>query len=202
VATDYLFHALFWAVLGGMLVVRVFSVVQVQRSGARFTPDQRAIEQEGKVAFAIRFVGFFFLLGMLAAYALNPPWMQRLDLRIPSAGRWLGFFLGLAGVGMAGWAQVTLGRQWSAQLQLAEGHRVVTNGPYAWVRHPIYASLAALSLGFALLTANWFFIGFGALAIGMLIVRIPREEKMMREGVRGYPEYAARVRYRILPGVW
>ena len=201
-ATDSLFHALFWALLGWMMVVRILSVVQVRRSGARFTPDRDAIEQEGKVAFAIRFVGFFFLLGMLVAYALNPPWMQRLDLPIPSAGRWLGFFLGLAGVGMAGWAQVTLGRQWSAQLQLTDGHRLVTNGPYGWVRHPIYASLLALSLGFALLTANWFFIGFGALAVGMLIVRIPREEKMMRDGVQGYGEYAARVRYRILPGVW
>lgn len=201
-ATDYLFHALFWALLSGMMVVRVLSVVQVRRSGARFTPDRDAIEQEGKAAFAIRFVGFFFLLGMLVAYALNPSWMQRLDLPIPSAGRWLGFFLGFAGVSVAGWAQVTLGRQWSAQLQLADGHRLVTNGPYAWVRHPIYASLLALSLGFALLTANWFFIGFGALAAGMLVVRIPREERMMRDGVQGYGEYAARVGYRILPGVW
>jgi len=201
-STDRLFHALFWTLLGGMMLVRVLSVVQVRRSGARFTPDRDAVEQEGKAAFAIRFVAFFFLLGILVAYALNPSWMQRLDLPIPTAGRWLGFFLGLAGVAVAGWAQVTLGRQWSAQLQLVDGHRLVTSGPYAWIRHPIYASLLGLSLGLALLTANWLFLGFGALAIGMLIVRIPREENMLREGVQGYGEYAARVRYRILPGVW
>jgi len=95
-----------------------------------------------------------------------------------------------------------LGRQWSAQLQLTDGHQLIIGGPYAWVRHPIYASLIGLSIGFALVTANLFFIGFGALAIGMLVTRIPREESMMREGVAGYAEYSAKVRYRLLPGIW
>ncbi len=201
-ATDSLFHGLFWGLLGGMMAVRVLSVVQVRRSGARFTPDKQAIEQEGKVAFLVRFVGFFFLVGMLVAYAFNPPWMRALDVLIPDFARWLGFAFGLVGVSVAAWAQVTLGRQWSAQLQLTDGHRLITSGPYAWVRHPIYASLTALSIGFALVTANWFFIGFGALAIGMLFTRIPREERMMREGVAGYAEYSAKVRHRLLPGVW
>ena len=200
--TDSLFHGLFWGLLGGMMAVRVLSVVQVRRSGTRFTPDKQAIEQEGKVAFFIRSIGFFFLVGMLTAYAFNPPWMRALDVPIPGFARWLGFAFGLVGVGVAAWAQLTLGRQWSAQLQLTDGHRLVTTGPYAWVRHPIYASLTALSIGFALVTANWLFIGFGALAIGMLFNRIPREERMMREGVTGYAEYSAKVRHRLLPGVW
>lgn len=199
---DTVFHGLFWGLLGGMMAVRALSVVQVRRSGARFTPDRQAIEQEGRVAFAVRFVGFFLLIGTLVAYAINPRWMQALDTPIPDPARWIGFVFGLLGVGMAAWAQVTLGRQWSAQLQLTEEHQLITSGPYGWIRHPIYAALAAISIGFALVTANWLFIGFGALSMGMVVHRIPREEAMLREGVPGYADYAAKVRFRILPGVW
>jgi protein-S-isoprenylcysteine O-methyltransferase Ste14 len=201
-ADDTLFHGLFWGILGGLMLVRLLSVIQVRRSGERFTPDRKAVEREGRAAFAIRFVGFFFLIGVLVAYAVNPVWMRALDLPLPAAARWVGFFVALLGVGIAGWAQVTIGRQWSAQLQLAEGHQVVSSGPYAHIRHPIYAALIAVSIGFALVTANWLFIGFGALSVAMSIGRIPREEKMMREGVPGYADYAAKVRFRLLPGLW
>jgi protein-S-isoprenylcysteine O-methyltransferase Ste14 len=201
-ANDTLFHGLFWGLLGGLMLVRVLSVIQVRRSGARFTPDKQAIEREGRAAFAVRSVGFFFLIGVLVAYALNPAWMRAMDLPIPTAARWVGFIIGLLGVGIAGWAQVTLGRQWSAQLQLTERHQLVTTGPYAYIRHPIYAALIAVSIGFALVTANWLFISFGVLSIAMSIGRIPREEKMLREGVPGYTDYAAQVRYRVLPGIW
>jgi protein-S-isoprenylcysteine O-methyltransferase Ste14 len=201
-ADDTLFHGLFWGILGGLMLVRLLSVIQVRRSGARFTPDRQAIEREGRSAFAVRFVGFFCLIGVLVAYAVNPVWMRALDLPLPAAARWVGFLVGVLGVGIAGWAQITLGRQWSAQLQLAEEHEVVSSGPYAHIRHPIYAALIAISIGFALLTANLVFIGFGAISVAMSIGRIPREEKMMREGVPGYADYTARVRFRLLPGLW
>jgi protein-S-isoprenylcysteine O-methyltransferase Ste14 len=70
------------------------------------------------------------------------------------------------------------------------------------VRHPLYAALVGVSIAFALVTANWLFAGFGVLAIGFLPSRILHEEKMMKEGVPGYGEYSARVRFRLLPGVW
>jgi protein-S-isoprenylcysteine O-methyltransferase Ste14 len=200
--SDTLFHGLFWGLLGGLMLVRVISVVQVRRSGARFTPDKQAIEREGRIAFAVRSVGFFFLIGVLVAFALNPAWIRAMDLPIPASARWAGFVLGLLGVVIAGWAQVTIGRQWSAQLQLTEGHRLVTSGPYAYIRHPIYAALIAISLSFALVTANCLFVGIGLLSIAVSIDRIPREERMVREGVPGYADYTAQVRFRLLPGIW
>jgi protein-S-isoprenylcysteine O-methyltransferase Ste14 len=200
--SDTLFHGLFWGLLGGLMLVRILSVAQVRHSGARFAPDRQAIEREGRTAFAVRFVGFFFLIGVLVAFALNPAWMRAMDLPIPAPARWVGFVIGLLGVAIAGWAQVTIGRQWSAQLQLTEGHRLVTSGPYAYIRHPIYAALIAVSISFALITANYLFIGFGILSIALSIDRIPREERMLREGVPGYSDYAAKVRFRVLPGIW
>ncbi len=185
-----------------MMIVRLLTVVQVRRSGARFTPDRQAIKREGMAAFVVRFISFFFLIAILVAYALDPSWMQVLELPIPPLGRWFGFAVGLLGVVVALWAQATIGRQWSAQLQLVHAHQLVTSGPYALVRHPIYAALTAVAIGLALMTTSWIFIAFGVLSIAMSIARIPREERMMRDEVAGYSDYEARVRFRVLPGLW
>ena len=201
-ASDTLFRALFWGLLGGLMLVRVLSVLQVRRARARFTPDEQAIQREGRLAFAIRFGSFFILIGLLVAFAFNPAWIRALDLPLPAPARWAGFVIGLLGVATAAWAQVTIGQQWSAQLQLAEGHQLVTSGPYAHIRHPIYAALIAISIGFALITANCLFLAFGMLSVAMSIHRIPREETMMREGVSAYAAYAEKVRFRVLPGIW
>jgi len=200
--SDAIFHALFWSLFAGTLLIRVLSILQVLKAGERFAPDAQAIRHEGRAAFAVRIVAFFLLIGMLVAYAVNPGWMRRLDFPLPAAAHWVGFGLGLVGLATWAWAQVTLGRQWSAQVQLRGAHQLITSGPYAWVRHPLYAALVGASIAFALVTANWLFVAFGALAIGLLPNRILREEKMMKEAVAGYDAYSAKVRFRIIPGVW
>ena len=66
---------------------------------------------------------------------------------------------------------------------------------------PICAALVSLSIGFGLVTAEWLFISPGAISIGVALSRIPREERMMREGVPGYADYTAKGPFRLLPGI-
>jgi protein-S-isoprenylcysteine O-methyltransferase Ste14 len=79
---------------------------------------------------------------------------------------------------------------------------VVESGPYGVVRHPGYVGAMASSLGLPLfLGASWAFIP--ALATVMtLIARAAVEDRTLRDGLPGYNAYAARVRWRLLPGVW
>ena len=89
-----------------------------------------------------------------------------------------------------------------ARLQSDRGHRVVSGGPYAIVRHPMYTSLAALMVGIALLLGSWLAL-VPACAIGaLLVVRTRLEDRMLAEGLPGYRDYALRVPRRLLPGVW
>jgi len=199
---DSLFHALFWVLLAGLLAIRALSALQLRRADERFLPDAQAVRQEGSAAFVARLLAFFLLIGVLVAFAINPPWMQRLDLPLAPAAHWAGFALGLGSLVIAGWAQTLLGRQWSAQVALRADHQLIRRGPYARVRHPMYAALAGVSIALALLTANWLFVGFGLLVLTFLPVRILREEKMMLEGVPGYADYTRAVRYRLLPRIW
>lgn len=105
----------------------------------------------------------------------------------------------LAGLALAIWARFTLGRDWSAQVTLKRDHALVTNGPYAAIRHPIYTALILLFAGLALV------IGTLGAGIGMLLViwscwvKLRQEEALMlQQFPRDYPAYMARTK-RLLP---
>jgi protein-S-isoprenylcysteine O-methyltransferase Ste14 len=88
------------------------------------------------------------------------------------------------------------------KLQQERGHRVISTGPYAFVRHPMYFGAAFYFIGTALLLGSWGGVIFAFVLIGLLCIRIPIEEKALRAGLAGYDEYAAHVRYRLIPHVW
>ena len=107
------------------------------------------------------------------------------------------------GYGVAVWAMV-VNRYFAAvaRIQRDRGQTVVTSGPYRVVRHPSYAGalLASLALPIMLNTL-WAMIP----ALGMvvaLVLRTGLEDRMLREGLDGYHEYAEKTPYRLVPGLW
>ena len=180
-ATDTLFRTLFWILLGGVLVMRVYFAIQVRRAGERLLPDKQAVKREGHGAFAFRVVAFLLLVAWLVLYGLNPSWMQALAIPLPAWLRWAGFALGLASLGLWIWTQALLGKEWSPQLQLRGEHHLVTSGPYAWVHHPLYTAMFGWGVGVVLVTANWVFVILAVVVLAGMMARVPREEQMMIE---------------------
>jgi protein-S-isoprenylcysteine O-methyltransferase Ste14 len=88
------------------------------------------------------------------------------------------------------------------RLQSDRGHKLVSSGPYRWVRHPGYSgALLAYFATPVLLDSSWAFIPVASLTI-VLVIRTALEDRTLQEQLTGYREYAERVRYRLLPGVW
>ncbi len=187
--TETLFRTLFWILLGGILAMRAYFSYRVRRAGERLLPDRAAIRREGRGAFALRVVLFFVLLAFLVLYALDVPWLRILLIPFPAWLRWAGFALGLVSLGAWSWAQAALDTRWSAQLQLRESHDLLTTGPYAHVRHPLYTAMIGVAIAFALVTSHWVFVAFGVLSIVGTLARVPREERMMLDEFGS--EYAA-----------
>jgi protein-S-isoprenylcysteine O-methyltransferase Ste14 len=126
-------------------------------------------------------VAFFLLIALLVLYAINSPWMEALSIPLPGWLRWVGFALGLASLALWTWTQAALGKEWSPQLQLREEHHLVTTGPYARVRHPLYTAMFGWGTALALVTANWVFVVLAVAVIAGLFTRVPKEEQMMIE---------------------
>jgi protein-S-isoprenylcysteine O-methyltransferase Ste14 len=90
----------------------------------------------------------------------------------------------------------------SATIQVVEGQRVISAGPYAIVRHPMYASGALYLLGTPLaLGSYWGLLALGA-TLPFLVWRLLDEERFLAKNLRGYTEYQKRVRHRLIPLLW
>ena len=86
---------------------------------------------------------------------------------------WLGSALCAAGVLFAIWARRTIGKDWSAEVQIKEGHQLIRSGPYAHIRHPIYTGLLLATFGTALLVGEY----RGLLAVLLFLVGFTRKAR-------------------------
>jgi protein-S-isoprenylcysteine O-methyltransferase Ste14 len=90
----------------------------------------------------------------------------------------------------------------AVRIQNERGQRVVADGPYRWVRHPGYASGIPTIAASGLALGSWITAGLGAAGALWLVRRTVVEDRMLRTELPGYANYARRVRWRLLPGVW
>lgn len=112
----------------------------------------------------------------------------------------LGLLLAAAGVGLAVWARFYLGSNWGMPMSLRQGHELVTTGPYALLRHPIYTGILLAAIGSSLINLWWLVLFFTSAIYFTYSTRV--EDKDMAEHFpETYGAYHART-YRLIPFVW
>jgi protein-S-isoprenylcysteine O-methyltransferase Ste14 len=113
----------------------------------------------------------------------------------------LGLLLAALGIALAIWARLYLGRNWGMPMSVKENPELVTTGPYAYIRHPIYAGILLALLGSSLIVWWWSAIFIWSL-IYFLVFAARGEEKLMRNTFpTTYPQYQARTK-RLIPFVY
>jgi protein-S-isoprenylcysteine O-methyltransferase Ste14 len=88
------------------------------------------------------------------------------------------------------------------KIQKERGQTVVTTGPYSLVRHPMYAGGSFLFFAIPMLLGSGYGLALAPAWVILLMLRIPLEERVLRENLDGYGDYMKRVRYRLIPGIW
>jgi protein-S-isoprenylcysteine O-methyltransferase Ste14 len=115
----------------------------------------------------------------------------------------LGNLIFLLGLAIVVWAEaVNRFFEPGVRIQTERGHTVIDTGPYAFVRHPGYASTLLLLPGVALALGSYWALLPAAAGIVLLVVRTLLEEATLRAELDGYETYTQRVRFRWIPGVW
>jgi protein-S-isoprenylcysteine O-methyltransferase Ste14 len=89
-----------------------------------------------------------------------------------------------------------------ARIQDDRGQQVITEGPYRYVRHPMYAMLVPFMFGIAFVLGSWWALVPAGMIGVLYILRTALEDRMLQEELPGYREYAQKVRYRLFPGIW
>ncbi|MBU6231851.1 isoprenylcysteine carboxylmethyltransferase family protein [Patescibacteria group bacterium] len=115
--------------------------------------------------------------------------------------RAIGAVLVLSGIALAIWARYHLGRNWGMPMSEKADAELVTAGPYAYIRHPIYAGIFLAVLGSALVFGILWVLVL-AIYVGYFLVSVRKEDEIMaRLFPDAYPAYKARTK-KVIPGVW
>jgi protein-S-isoprenylcysteine O-methyltransferase Ste14 len=176
---ESMFHLAFWLLFAGMMVMQAYFAWRARLAGQRGPADREAVEREGLGPAVLRVVRSLLLVASLVLYAINPSWLRALSVPFPDWMRWMGFALAIVSFVIYAWSRLTLGKEWSSPLRIRERHHLVTTGPYARIRHPIYTALLSFLASITLISADWLFVAVLVLSIVDLTLRMPREEQMM-----------------------
>jgi protein-S-isoprenylcysteine O-methyltransferase Ste14 len=142
---------------------------------------------------------FLFLIYIVAGLDAGRFQWTMMPLAVQVLGG-IGFVLGTLLVYWAMLANTFLAQV--VRIQAERGHQTVSSGPYRYVRHPMYVGIFVSYGATPLLLGSWFALIPFAVMGALLVLRTALEDKTLQAELPGYAEYARRVRYRLLPGVW
>ena len=192
-----------WAYLGLLCVVLGAAGFYVWRRDPELI-RRRSRPGKGTPTWDMVVLGLFGAgyVGSVVVAALDA---GRFGWSVPPALAWpVGAFMHVVGTAIYTWAMaVNTHFEKTVRIQHDRDHRVIDSGPYRLLRHPGYAG-AALSFPLAapLLLGSWWAFLPALLSVSALVVRTALEDRFLRRQLAGYEEYAARVRFRLIPGLW
>jgi protein-S-isoprenylcysteine O-methyltransferase Ste14 len=183
-----------------VVIVLTMSVTAYYRLQAASSGDKISHKEEGYAFAAVLRLAGLALWVSVFGYLFFPAHFRWAALPLPEWLRWLAVAAGALCSLLMYWTLSSLGRNLTDTVVTRANAHLVTHGPYHWVRHPFYVTVALLMICTTLLTASWL-IGLTSLAVlTLLAIRTPKEEQMLIQRFgQPYRDYMARTG-RFLPG--
>jgi protein-S-isoprenylcysteine O-methyltransferase Ste14 len=190
----YLISSALLGPLCGWWLYRIDPALLAERMRPVFQEDQPAADKIFMIVFVLA------ILIWLIAMGLERRWLAA---DMPFALQVLGFVLYLLSMVLI--LLVFRENSFAApvvKLQSERAQRVVSTGPYAYVRHPMYSCSMPFFVGVPLLLGSRWGAAMAPLFFLLFAIRVRIEERTLADGLPGYADYVRRVRYRLLPGIW
>lgn len=152
-----------------------------RRKADKETGEKIPRKVDGSVMMTTIKIGGLILWLTPLVYLINPNWMNWSKIGLPDSIRWLGVGIGILCVLGIYWLFSSIGSGISPTSATRKEHKLVTSGPYRWVRHPLYTIGASLFIAFGMMADNWFIATLGVLAFIGMAIRTPKEEANLIE---------------------
>lgn len=152
----------------------------------RFKADRDSGEKISRKVDGAVFMTIIRIFGLLLwlsplVYLINPAWMAWSKIGLPAWVRWLGVLLGVFCTFGVYWLFSSIGNGITPTSATRKEHRLVTSGPYRWIRHPLYTFAASMFIAFGMIADNGFIALVGILAFIVMASRTPKEEANLIE---------------------
>ena len=188
-----------WTGVGVLAAWFGFAAVFVFRRRPPPSPE-RTRDPMGMVGLALQGAGFGLVWSIR-----RPPGSALIEASLPvlAALSLVDVALAAGSVALTLWSVRTLGRQWSLDARLVEGHELVTGGPYRYVRNPIYTGMLGMLLATGLTWSRPLAIVAGVLVFCLgTVIRIRAEERLLRTAFGEAWQAWARRTPAFIPGIW
>jgi protein-S-isoprenylcysteine O-methyltransferase Ste14 len=152
-----------------------------RRKADKDTGEKIPRKVDGSVMMTAIKIGGLILWLTPILYLINPNLMNWSKIGLPETVRWLGVVMGILCVFGIYWLFSSIGSGITPTSATRQEHKLVTSGPYRWVRHPLYTIGASLFIAFGLMADNWFIAMLGVLAFIGMAIRTPKEEANLIE---------------------
>lgn len=181
-------------ILAAVILFSAMSIsIYFRRKADRDSGEKLSRKADGNVMMtAIRLGGLVLWLSPIV-YLINPAWMGWSKFGLPDWMRWLGVGTGLLCVMGVYWLFSSIGTGITPVSATRKEHKLVTNGIYRYIRHPLYTVGSALFISFGLMADTWFIAVLGMLTFILMAIRTPKEEANLIEKFGDeYREYMKR----------
>jgi protein-S-isoprenylcysteine O-methyltransferase Ste14 len=173
--------------------------VYFRRKADKDTGEKISRKVDGTAIMTIIRLGGLVLWLSPFVYLINPGWMAWSKIGLPEWVRWLGIGIGILCAISIYWLFSSIGSGITPTSATRKEHKLVTHGPYRWVRHPLYTVGSSMFVAFGMMADNWFIALLGVLAFIGMAARTPKEEANLIEKFGDeYREYMHRTG-RFLP---
>lgn len=152
-----------------------------RRKADRDTGEKISRKADGNVMMTFIRIGGLILWLSPFVYLINPAWMAWSKIGLPEWARWLGVGIGILCTLGVYWLFSSIGSGITPTSTTRKEHKLVTSGPYRWVRHPLYTVGSTMFVAFGMMADNWFIALLGVLAFIGMAIRTPKEEANLIE---------------------
>jgi protein-S-isoprenylcysteine O-methyltransferase Ste14 len=192
-----------WIFLGIYTLTTAGAIIYLWRTNPEIVVARSTLNRGGQTA-AQKVLTTLLLVSFIAIFAVAGLDSGRFHWsRVPLWLTLIGYVLFLAGMAGNVWAlRVNKFAEPVVRIQAERNQKVIDTGPYAIVRHPLYAMSFFLLIGIPLILGALWSLVASAICAGVIVVRAATEDRMLRTELAGYADYAHRVPYRLIPGIW
>jgi protein-S-isoprenylcysteine O-methyltransferase Ste14 len=192
-----------WVYIGLVLFYQVTSTMVLVRANPQVLNERARFTREGTMPFDRAFGALYLLVSFTSCVVFGFDAVRYRWSSMPTAFAALGVALILPAFALAIWAMVVNPYfELSVRIQEDRGQKVITGGPYRFIRHPGYASLIVSWLAAPFILGSWWGLLPSGVMVALVVARTALEDRALRDELPGYAEYAVATPYRLLPLAW